>query len=316
MDWRAVNFDWNRARAFLVTAEEGSLSAAARALGMAQPTLGRQVSALEQELGVALFERVGRGLTLTPSGLDLMDHVRGMGEAAARMSLAASGKAQAIEGTVSISASEVDAAFRLPAIIGKLRQMAPGLDVEIVATNSESDLRRREADIAIRNYRPTQPNLVARKIRDIDGRIYATPGYLESIGNPQTPQALSGADFIGFNRSGEFIAAMTRFGLTLTAKNFPILSESHLVQWSHVRQGLGIGIMTSDIGDAEPAVVQVLPDVDPIVIPVWLVTHREVHTSRRVRLVFDLVASELGRHERPERTAYRDRLVEDGGGAQ
>ncbi|MCY0092659.1 LysR family transcriptional regulator [Hoeflea ulvae] len=295
MDWKSVNFDWNRARAFLVTAEEGSLSAAARALGMAQPTLGRQVSALEQELGVALFERVGRGLTLTPSGLELMDHVRAMGEAAARMSLSASGKAQAIEGTVSISASEVDSAFRLPPIIAQLRQMAPGIDVEIVATNSESDLRRREADIAIRNYRPTQPNLVARKIRDIHGRIYATPGYLDSIGNPSTPEEYCEADFIGFNRSGEFIAAMTRFGLSLTQANFPIVSESHLVQWSHVRHGLGIGIMAADIGDAEPDVAQVLPDLDPIVIPVWLVTHREVHTSRRVRLVFDLMAKELAR---------------------
>ncbi|WP_156174611.1 LysR family transcriptional regulator [Hoeflea sp. IMCC20628] len=295
MDWKSVNFDWNRARAFLVTAEEGSLSAAARALGMAQPTLGRQVSALEQELGVALFERVGRGLTLTPSGLDLMDHVRAMGEAAARMSLSASGKAQAIEGTVSISASEVDSAFRLPPILAKLRQTAPGIDVEIVATNSESDLRRREADIAIRNYRPTQPNLVARKIRDIHGRIYASRFYLESIGNPATPEGFSGADFIGFNRSGEFIAAMTRFGLTLTQANFPVVSESHLVQWSHVRHGLGIGIMAADIGDAEPDVIQVLPDLDPIVIPIWLVTHREVHTSRRVRLVYDLMASELAR---------------------
>ena len=293
MDWRSVNFDWNRARAFLVTAEEGSLSAAARALGMAQPTLGRQVTALEQELGVVLFERVGRGLTLTPSGLELMDHVRGMGDAAARMSLAASGKAQAIEGTVSISASEVDAAYRLPPIIAGLRQAAPGIDVEIVATNAESDLRRREADIAIRNYRPTQPNLVARKIRDLEGRIYATPGYLQGIGNPSTPEAVSAADFIGFNRSGEFIAAMTRFGLTLTQKNFPVVSESHLVQWHHVRQGLGIGIMPSDIGDTDPDVVQVLPGLDPIVVPVWLVTHREVHTSRRVRLVFDLMAKML-----------------------
>jgi len=293
MDWKSVNFDWNRARAFLVTAEEGSLSAAARALGMAQPTLGRQVSALEQELGVALFERVGRGLTLTPSGLELMDHVRAMGEAAARMSLSASGKAQAIEGTVSISASEVDAAFRLPSIVTKLRQIAPGIDVEIVATNSESDLRRREADIAIRNYRPTQPNLVARKIRDIHGRIYASRSYLDSIGNPSTAEAFFGADFIGFNRSGEFIAAMTRFGLILTQANFPVVSQSHLVQWSHVKQGLGIGIMAADIGDAEPDVVQVLPDLDPIVIPVWLVTHRDVHTSRRVRLVYDLMAKQL-----------------------
>ena len=106
MDWRSVNFDWNRARAFLVTAEEGSLSAAARALGMAQPTLGRQVDALEDELGVVLFARVGRGLTLTPSGLELLDHVRAMGEAATRVSLAAAGQSQSIEGTSCISASE------------------------------------------------------------------------------------------------------------------------------------------------------------------------------------------------------------------
>src|SRR3954469_2836595 len=97
MDWRSVKFDWNRARAFLVTAEEGSLSAAARALGMAQPTLGRQVSALEEELGVVLFERIGRGLTLTAGGLDLLDHVRTMGEAANRVSLTASGQSQTIE---------------------------------------------------------------------------------------------------------------------------------------------------------------------------------------------------------------------------
>ncbi|MCP5011523.1 MAG: LysR family transcriptional regulator, partial [Aestuariibacter sp.] len=86
MDWSSVNFDWNRARAFLVTAEEGSLSAAARALGMTQPTLGRQVDALEQELGIVLFQRAGRGLALTPAGLELLDHVRTMGEAASRVS--------------------------------------------------------------------------------------------------------------------------------------------------------------------------------------------------------------------------------------
>jgi DNA-binding transcriptional LysR family regulator len=102
------------------------------------------------------------------------------------------------------------------------------------------------------------------------------------------------ADFIGFNRSGEFIAAMTRFGLTLTQRNFPLVSESHLVQWAHVRQGLGIGIMAADIGDTEPG-GQVLPDLEPIVFPVWLVAHREVHTSRRVRLVFDLMADALAR---------------------
>ena len=146
-----MKFDWNRARAFLVTAEEGSLSAAARALGMAQPTLGRQVDALEEELGVILFERVGRGFTLTPSGLELLDHVREMGNAAnGRVSLTAAGQSQSIEGTVVIAASEVHAAMLLPPI---LRQIAGtptlGFGLEIVASSKTSDLRRREADIAL-----------------------------------------------------------------------------------------------------------------------------------------------------------------------
>ena len=114
MDWNLLKFDWNRARAFLVTAEEGSLSAAARALRMAQPTLGRQVEALERELNVVLFQRVGRGLELTPSGLELLDHVRRMGEAANDFSLAAIGQSQTIEGNISISTSEVYAALLLP----------------------------------------------------------------------------------------------------------------------------------------------------------------------------------------------------------
>lgn len=293
MDWRSVRFDWNRARAFLVTVEEGSLSAAARALGLTQSTLGRQVSALEEELGTVLFERVGRGLTLTPSGLELVEHVRAMGEAASLVSLSATGKSQSIEGSVCISASEVDAAFRLPQIVAKIRQREPGIEIEIVATNAESDLRRREADIAIRNYRPTQPNLIAKKVGDIRGRIFATPDYLQSIGNPQTPEEFSHAQFIGFNRSGELIEAMKLFGLNLTQKNYPVISANQLIQWEHVKQGLGIGILTEDLGDKEPKVQRVLPDIPPLIVPVWLVAHRELHTSRRVRFVFDLMAMEL-----------------------
>ena len=159
MDWRAVKFDWNRARAFLVTAEEGSLSAAARALGMAQPTLGRQVDALESELGVVLFERVGRGLELTPSGLELLEHVRSMGEAANRVSLTAAGQSQSIEGTICIAASETYAAILLPPILAKLRRLEPGIHIEIVASSKPSDLRRREADNASPNCGPTDPDM-------------------------------------------------------------------------------------------------------------------------------------------------------------
>jgi DNA-binding transcriptional LysR family regulator len=293
MDWRAIRFDWNRARAFLVTAEEGSLSAAARALGMAQPTLGRQVDALEEELGVVLFERVGRGLTLTPGGLDLLDHVRAMGEAANRLSLGAAGQSQAVEGKVVIAASDVHAAFLLPPILVKLRQAQPGIEVEIVVSTKASDLLRREADIAIRNFRPSEPDLVARKIRDVPARLYATPAYLDSLSNPQLPYDLRQADFISIDGSGMFLKGLNAMGFHLTERNFPILTENYLVMWELVKHGLDIGILDGSIGDAEPKVTRVLPDLAPLMFPIWLVAHRELNTSRRIRLVFDLLAKEL-----------------------
>jgi DNA-binding transcriptional LysR family regulator len=157
MDWRAVRFDWNHARAFFVAGEEGSFSAASRALGIAQPTIGRQVAALEDELGVALFERVGSKLELTSAGVDLMDHVRAMSDAATRVSLAATGRSVSVEGTVCITASELIAAYLLPPIVLRLRAKHPGIDLEIIASNSARDLRRREADIAIRNFATPHP---------------------------------------------------------------------------------------------------------------------------------------------------------------
>lgn len=295
MDWRSVKFDWNRARAFLVTAEEGSLSAAARALGMAQPTLGRQVDALEEELGVVLFERVGRGLALTPSGLELLDHVRAMGEAANRVSLTSAGQSQNIEGTICIAASETYAAVILPPIIAKLRRAEPGIHIEIVASSKASDLRRREADIAIRNFQPTEPDLVAKKIRDVPARLYATPAYLGSIGNPKLPYDLRNADFISIDNTGMFLKGLNALGLNLTERNFPIFTENFLVMWELVKQGLGIGVLDGNIGDAEPLVRRALPDLEPIMFPIWLVAHRELNTSRRVRVVFDLLAAELAR---------------------
>jgi DNA-binding transcriptional LysR family regulator len=293
MDWRAVKFDWNRARAFLVTAEEGSLSAAARALGMAQPTLGRQVDALEQELDVVLFERVGRGLTLTPSGLELLAHVRAMGEAAGKVSLAAMGQSQSLEGPICIAASETYAEHVLAPIIAKLRRSEPGITVEIIVSNSPSDLRRREADIAIRNFRPTEPDLIARKIRDVPARLYATPDYIRRIGTPKLPYDLRHAEFINIESTGALIKGLRAMGINVSEQNFPVLTENYTVMWALVKQGVGIGILDGNIGDAEPLVERVLPDMEPLMFPIWLVAHREVNTSRRIRRVFDFLTQEL-----------------------
>lgn len=293
MDWRSVKFDWNRARAFLVTAEEGSLAAAARAMGMNQPTLGRQVAALEEELGITLFNRSGRGLELTPGGLELIEHVRAMGDAANRLSLTASGQAESIEGNICITATELTAMYFLPQIVKKLRKMEPGIHVEIIASNEERNLMRREADIAIRGFRPTQPDLIAKKIIKTVAHLYATPEYLQSIGNPATPAEFSEAEFIGSDYTDMVIVHLNQSGFTLTRRNFPVMVGNHIVQWELVKQGLGIGLMMQEIGDAEPGLKRALPDFKSYSGEAWLVTHNELKTNRRIRLVFDLLAAEI-----------------------
>lgn len=293
MDWRSVKFDWNRARAFLVTAEEGSLSAAARALGLAQPTLGRQVDALEEELGVVLFERVGRGLRLTPAGHELIEHARAMGDAAGRMSLAAFGQNDEMEGEVVITASDAYAGLLLPPILTRLSEAEPRIRVTLVAANDASDLLRREADIALRNFRPTEPDLVARRIREAEARLYGTHGYLDSLGPIETPADLARARFIGLHDTAELMAGLNRFGLGLTEANFPMRCANFLVMWALVKQGLGLGILDDRIGDAEPAVRRALPDLAPIPFPLWLVAHRDMHRNRRLRYVFDFLAEAL-----------------------
>ena len=295
MDWRSVKFDWNRARAFLVTAEEGSLSAAARALGMTQPTLGRQVAALEGELGVILFERLGRGLKLTPSGLELAEHVRAMGEAASRVSLTASGQSQSVQGTVRITASEVASAFLLPPILARLRLAEPLIEIEVVATNSIRDLRRREADIAIRSIRPSDPALVAMKLSGGAARLYASPEYLDRIGGIADASDLARAEFIGFDENEPFLDGLNALGLSLTAQNFPVRTANHLVIWELVKSGAGIGVMVVEAGESEPGVRPAAPFLPDFPFEVWMAAHREVNTSRRVRLVWDWLAAELER---------------------
>ena len=295
MDRRAIKFDWNRARAFLVTAEEGSLSAAARALDMTQPTLGRQVAALEAELGVLLFERTNSGLILTQSGHELMVQVQAMGDAATNLSRLASGHAETVEGNVCISATEMIAAFTLPAIIERLRKKWPKIHIEIIASSNTSDLSRREADIAIRNYRPTQLELIAKRVENNLGHLYASKNYLQTLERRQTPQDLNNAVFIGSDHSSRVITYLNKMGFELSPNNFPVIAANHLVQWEMVKQGIGIGFMTAYIGDTEPLVERVLPALPAFETEIWLVAHRELKTSRRLRIVFDYLAEALSK---------------------
>jgi len=293
MDERRIDFDWGRARAFLAAARQGSFSAAARALGVAQPTIGRQIAALEEELRVTLFERVGKGLELTTAGLDLVEHVRAMEDAALRVSLTAAGQAGALEGIVCVTASEVISAYLLPPIVARIRAAHPRIELELIASNQTQDLQRREADIAVRSYRPRDPELVATRIQDGFARLYAAPAYLERLGSPRSPKDLSNVEIFGFDRTDLMIRGLEQLGLRLTAKNFPIVTSNHLVQWELAKQGLGVCVMMEEIGEAEPRVCRVLDDLPPLPIPMWLTCHRELHTSRRMRVVFDMLAEGL-----------------------
>ena len=298
MDWRSIKFDWNRARAFLVTAEEGSLAAAARALDMTQPTLGRQVTALEQELGVDLFNRRGRGLELTPNGMKLVAHVRAMGDAANRFSLSATGKSDTLEGNICITTTELLATFILPPMIQKLRQSEPGIEIEIISTNDESNLSRREADIAIRSIRPSQPELIVKKLCDVTGHLYAATSYLHCLGNPKSIAEFNNANFIDVEKSGRLLSLLNAQGFDLSPNNFPVVTKNHIVQWELVKHGVGICGTLEEIGDPEPLVERVVvPGIDPITAEVWLVTHKELRTNRRVRMVFDFLVSEFSNYQ-------------------
>ena len=297
MEWKRSAFDWNQARAFLATAEEGSLSAAARALGLTQPTLSRQVAALEDTLGVTLFERTSRALLLTQSGTQLLEHFRSMGEAANRVSIAATGQSEAVTGHVVIACTNGMATFYLPGILKKLRNKAPDLQIEVIASNEISDLRRREADIAIRHARPKDENLFAKRLRDTTAHLFASSEYLDSVGRPSDPADIAKLQFVGAEYPERMLGMMASRGLNLTVANFNYSTASVTMALELMRAGLGIGILPIDVGVAYPELEDPYPEFEPIEIETWLVAHRELKTNLRIRLVFDLIAECLSSNQ-------------------
>lgn len=294
MTIQATTFDWNQVRAFLTTAEKGSLSAAARILGQTQPTLSRQVIALEQSLGVTLFERIGKRLILTDSGKDLLEQAKQMGEAANAFSLSASGRTQIIAGLVRISVSDLFSIHLMPNFLKKIQTELPQIELEIVVSNALSDLQRREADIAIRHVRPTQPELIGKFIGESTAGLYASHSWIQKHGEPKTLSQLLDHSLIGISDVDQMISILTENGLALTHENFKIRTDSGILMWEMIRKGLGVGILTTEVSNNTPELKQLLPDLfPPIPVPTWLVTHKELNTSRRIRLVFDMLADHL-----------------------
>jgi DNA-binding transcriptional LysR family regulator len=285
--------DWNLARAFCATAECGSLSAAARKLNLTQPTLSRQVASLEAALGVLLFERLGKRLALTGAGTSLLEPARAMTAAADAFMLAAAGTSQETVGRVSISATDAISSYLLPEVIERIRRSQPQISIVVVASNALSDLRRREADIAIRHVRPQEPDLIARLIGEMAAHFYAADAWIARNGAPRDLAALCDAGLLAFEPVEEFVDRLNSAGIPVAKESIGVSSESAVVLWEMVRSGLGVCLMLRQIAERMQGITRLLPELPGIPVPVWLVCHRELRTNHRVRLVFDMLASEL-----------------------
>ena len=285
--------DWNLLRAFHATATLGSLSAAARRLGLTQPTLSRQILALEADLDVALFERIGRKLFLTATGGVLLEHTKLMGEGAEAVFLSAIGDVQALSGRVSISATDTYSAYVLPNILARIRLEAPQLTVAVLASNDLSDLHRREADIAIRHVAPDRDGLIGQRLPDTEAYFYASNEWIKQNGMPSDGTALARLGLIGMDDIDQFAAHMSGIGVPMEASDFRLVSNSGIAVWQMVQNGLGVAVMLREVADRTPDVTRLPLDLPPISVPVWLVTHRGLAASPRIRLVQKILSEEL-----------------------
>jgi DNA-binding transcriptional LysR family regulator len=287
------DFNWQLIPSFLAAHHHGSLLGAARALGISQPTVGRHVSALETQLGTPLFERTGRGLVATPAAARLAEAARAM-ETGAQTLMRGAQQAQAmLSGTVRLSASQPVACFLLPPLLAQLRAELPSVQIELVVSNAVSDLLKREADIAIRMLRPAQGSLVARRIGQVGVSACAHTDYLTRRGVPQQPADLLLHDLVGNDKVQEIYHGFATMGHPVGPEQFALRTDDLIAYWASVRAGLGIGFVASYLLRNDPDLVPVLPDLPMPSLPVWLVVHREIRTSRRIRAVFDFLAREL-----------------------
>ncbi|MES2975711.1 MAG: LysR family transcriptional regulator [Pseudomonadota bacterium] len=284
------SFDWNLIRAFLAALDHGSLLGAARVLKTSQPTLGRHIATLEEQLGAVLFERTGRGLVPTPMALRLADYARTMESGAHELSRSASGFETGVSGTVRITASQPVACFLLPPILARMRLALPEVQVELVSSNEVSNLLRREADIALRMVQPDQASLVAKRITRITLGAYAHRDYLRRRGTPKQPQDLVAHELISDDRTGAVLGGMAAWGLPVTRESFCFRTDDLVAYWGAVRAGVGIGFVADYLARTDSNVVQVLPMLKVPPLPIWLTVHREIRTSKRIRAVYDFLA--------------------------
>lgn len=287
------SFDWTLVRSFLAALEHGSLLGAARALQSSQPTIGRHIAELESQLGVALFERSGRGLKPLGMALRLADSARAMEAGALQLQRSISSQDNAVSGTVRITASQTVACAMLPPILARLQQHLPGIQIELVSSNEVSNLLRREADIAVRMVPPDQSSLVARRIGKVTIGTYAHRDYLKRAGTPRLPPDLLAHALIGSDKNEDILRGFTKMGYPVTKEQFAFRTDDLMAHWHAVQSGVGIGFIADYLARTHADVVPLLPMLKIPALPVWLAVHREIRTSKRIRAVYDFLGDAI-----------------------
>lgn len=285
--------NWDLARAFLAVMQAGSLSGAARALGLTQPTIGRQIEEFEAQLGVPLFTRSRHGVKPTQAALDLTPHVETVAAAMAAMKRAASGEAGEERGTVRLTASEFMGAAVLPPMLARFHAAQPGIAIELVLSNRLSDLLRHEADIAVRMVRPEQTALVARHIGKVPISLYAHRDYIARHGLPRRLDEVATHTLIGFDADPWGAGIVAAKGVKVSRDDFNLRTDSDLAQFAALLAGYGIAGCQDAIARRHPELVPVVPDQFQIMLDCWLAMHEDLRHLRRVRLLFDHLAAEL-----------------------
>lgn len=285
--------DWSLWRTFLAVAETGSLSAAARRLGITQPTAGRQIAALESALGRTLFLRVASGLHLEEAAVPLVDEARAMALSAAALDRLATSSVTALSGTIRLAASHTVAAEVLPHTLAPFLAAHPGLEVEVTASNSTADLMRREADLALRMRRPEQAALLARKLADVPLGLFAHERYLARAGTPATRGDLRHHILIGPDRDPVLSQVLDTLGPGFRRADLRLRADSEAVHMGALRAGLGIAICQKGIAARDPALREVLAGDMPLSLDCWLVTHPDLRAVPRIRALADHLAATL-----------------------
>ena len=288
-----LDIDWSLVKSFVAVLDAGSLMGAARALGAQQPTLSRHIAELEAQLKAPLFERTGRGVVPTAAALAIADAAHEMAAGAELLARRMAGQRDKTTGTVRVSTSQVAASYLLPGPLAELQQREPGIQIELVASNTLSNLLRREADIAVRMVRPAQASLIARKLGDIPIVACAHESYLRRAGWPRRPADLIGHTLIGYDREDTMVRGLAVLDAGITRESFALRTDDQLAYGRLVAAGAGIGFAAAYNLRSWPGVVALLPMLPIPPLPCWLAVHREIRGSRLVRTVYDFLAEAL-----------------------